>query len=177
MGESNNRWREKSNGGFSLVELIVVIAIMAVLVGVLAPAYIRYVEKSRKSSDIVAIEQVITAAEDVSTDLEYQVPEGAVFSLVTTNGLVSFRITKWGSETDKAATKDANWQRAEDEWNDTSNKGDPYQFVSRSWRAESGTIHGEVQKDGTLRWYYDNTNAKVFKDMVEYSPDFGDRFK
>ena len=39
------------NKGFSLVELIVVIAIMAVLVGVLAPTLIRNVEKSRKSKD------------------------------------------------------------------------------------------------------------------------------
>ncbi|MCI6164409.1 MAG: type II secretion system GspH family protein, partial [Lachnospira sp.] len=39
------------NKGFSLVELIVVIAIMAVLVGVLAPTLIRNVEKSRESTD------------------------------------------------------------------------------------------------------------------------------
>lgn len=39
------------NKGFSLVELIVVIAIMAVLVGVLAPTLIRNVENSRKSKD------------------------------------------------------------------------------------------------------------------------------
>ncbi len=167
----------RNNDGFSLVELIVVIAIMAVLVGVLAPAYLKYVEKSRKSSDIVAIEQVFSAAEAVSTDLEYKVPEGTRFTLIATNGLVSFRITKWGSETDKATTKDANWQLAENEWNDTSNKGDPYQFASRSWRNESGTIYGEVQSSGELFWYYDKTNAKVFKDMVEYSNEFGDRFK
>lgn len=40
------------NKGFSLVELIVVIAIMAVLVGVLAPTLIKNVEKSRESTDM-----------------------------------------------------------------------------------------------------------------------------
>ena len=40
----------KNNDGFSLIELIVVVAIMAVLVGVLAPAYLRYVEKARRQT-------------------------------------------------------------------------------------------------------------------------------
>ena len=44
--------KEKMNDkGFSLVELIIVIAIMAVLVVVLAPQYLKYVEKSRVSAD------------------------------------------------------------------------------------------------------------------------------
>ncbi|MGN0396084.1 MAG: type IV pilin protein [Coprococcus sp.] len=38
--------------GFSLVELIIVIAIMAILSGVLAPALIKYVRKSRRVADI-----------------------------------------------------------------------------------------------------------------------------
>ena len=45
--------KEKMNDkGFSLVELIIVIAIMAVLVVVLAPQYLKYVEKSREATDI-----------------------------------------------------------------------------------------------------------------------------
>lgn len=43
--------RKLDNKGFSLVELIIVIAIMAVLVGVLAPQYLKYVEKSRVATD------------------------------------------------------------------------------------------------------------------------------
>lgn len=39
------------NDGFSLVELIIVIAIMAILVAILAPQYIKYVEKSRLAAD------------------------------------------------------------------------------------------------------------------------------
>ena len=44
------KYIKRSNKGFSLIELIVVIAIMAVLVGVLAPAYLQYVEKARRQT-------------------------------------------------------------------------------------------------------------------------------
>lgn len=48
----------KENKGFSLVELIVVVAIMAVLVGILAPAYLSYVEKTRRGTDENMAEEV-----------------------------------------------------------------------------------------------------------------------
>lgn len=50
--------KAKNNKGFSLVELIVVIAIMAVLVGVLAPTLITNIEKSRESKDMTNLDNV-----------------------------------------------------------------------------------------------------------------------
>lgn len=53
---------KKSNKGFSLVELIIVIAIMAILAAAIAPALIRYIDKSRKADDVQFFGQVQTAA-------------------------------------------------------------------------------------------------------------------
>lgn len=53
----------KNNKGFSLVELIIVVAIMAVLMGILAPQYIRYVEKTRIRADDSIVADIDKAAQ------------------------------------------------------------------------------------------------------------------
>ena len=55
--------KKMNNKGFSLVELIIVIAIMAILVGVLAPQFIKYIESSRQSTDISAASEYKSAVE------------------------------------------------------------------------------------------------------------------
>ncbi len=57
-----------NNKGFSLVELIIVIAIMAILIVVLAPQYLKYVEKSRVSSDQATIVEYINAMQVLASD-------------------------------------------------------------------------------------------------------------
>ena len=50
--------KKKNNKGFSLVELIVVVAIMAVLMAVLVPTLIKKVESSRKQKDLSALSEI-----------------------------------------------------------------------------------------------------------------------
>ena len=49
------------NKGFSLAELIVVIAIMGILVGVLSPMYLKYVDKTKKSKDLHTADEIARA--------------------------------------------------------------------------------------------------------------------
>ena len=56
------------NKGFSLVELIIVIAIMAILIGVMAPQLIKYIEKTNISADTQLCDSVHTAIMTAAND-------------------------------------------------------------------------------------------------------------
>ena len=60
----------KNNKGFSLVELIIVIAIMAILVGVMAPQLIKYIEKTNVSSDAQTCDSIRSAMTTAMLDPE-----------------------------------------------------------------------------------------------------------
>jgi len=63
---------DKNNKGFSMVELIIVIAIMAIAVGLLAPQLLKYIEKSNVSSDIQLADTIRTGVSISIVDAEVQ---------------------------------------------------------------------------------------------------------
>ena len=85
--------RTLNNKGFSLIELIVVIAIMAILVGALAPQYMKFVERSRKSTDVQNVAAIKSALEVYAAD-----------PMVTTNALASGTVTITTTEAPVSAT-------------------------------------------------------------------------
>lgn len=56
----------KSKAGFTLVELIVVIAILAILAGVGTAAYTGYINKAKEAADMQVLASVNTAAQGVA---------------------------------------------------------------------------------------------------------------
>ena len=87
----------KNNKGFSLVELIIVIAIMAILAGALAPALIKYINKSRRSADIANADTIRTACQTALSDEDAMV---AMASGVTCKSITDLK-TNYGSFSDE----------------------------------------------------------------------------
>ena len=107
--------KEMNNKGFSLVELIIVIAIMAILVGVLAPQFIKYVEKSRESTDLQNIEEIKTAIEIYVADHESasataSIEIAAGGGTITLTGITETELAEYGIKATNLKTKSKKWE-------------------------------------------------------------------
>lgn len=94
--------KKMNNKGFSLVELIIVVAIMAVLIGVLAPTYLKYVESSKKTSDCSAIGSYLDACEVVAIDPNVTWGAGSGNAVTLTVSSASLSVTAGPSEAQAA---------------------------------------------------------------------------
>ena len=146
--------KTRDNKGFSLVELIIVIAIMAVLVGVLAPAYLRYVEKSRKSADVQAIDAVMRAMEMVAIDPSLNVTDGTVIKVQLLNTKKTDATSFWCEKSGDVIT----------ELKETLGE---YQLKSKDWKKIiiQGTVSG-----GQVNFEF-KEDAPQGKGLLNYASD------
>ena len=140
------RKKQKNNKGFSLVELIVVIAIMAVLVGVLAPQLIKYVEKSREATDIQTCDNIATALKTYYADEEV--------SSTATDHTITITLSTTAVGDSEPAIKDAGLKDAK--------------LKGNKW---SGNITIKYdKKEGTIEYTGDSTYYHSDKDQFKKGP-------
>ena len=80
--------KKMNNKGFSLVELIVVVLIMAIIAVALAPQVMKWVENSRKSTDCNNYDSVVSACNLAlsNEDVMKEVGAGSDFSITWAGG-------------------------------------------------------------------------------------------
>ncbi len=139
--------KKTNNKGFSLVELIIVIAIMAVLIGVLAPQFIKYVERSRESTDLQNVEEMKTAIETYVADHgEDGLPSSFTVNVpANTKGMITYTgtsgaLSEYGIEDAGRPNKSSKWQGTFT-WT--------YSTSTYSWTAPTGVHADYFNADGT----------------------------
>ncbi len=80
---------KKNNKGFTLLELIVVMAIISVLAAILVPQFIQYVERARQSSDVQIASGIIQTATLAVADPTNRVPSGHYVEVLWITGTES----------------------------------------------------------------------------------------
>ena len=116
--------KKMNNKGFSLVELIVVVLIMAIIAVALAPQVMKWVENSRKSNDIENYNALITAANVAGTN-------ETVINALSSGGSVSMASTGTTITPDalknamKVTLPDAENIKVESSWTGSSGVNQP----------------------------------------------------
>lgn len=149
--------KERMNDkGFSLVELIIVIAIMAILLVVLAPQYLKYVERSRNSTDLQNAVTLRTAIETFAADPQASPAfvKDDTFTITVTATDIKIA-TGDGVDSAEQALKDAGLV---DNAYSGSTGSDDIRCSSRT-RWTNYTMQGTVQASGSITWVYGSDGA------------------
>lgn len=153
--------KKKDNKGFTLVELVIVVAILAIFVGILAPQYTKYVEKSRKAADASNLENLVTAFKTAASDGNDQIPAGTytiTINKTAAKGSTATTLTA-PAETTKTTVESVIESYAGSDWKNTKLKSSKWTDADGSVRLE---IHAtiEVENDGSVKVTYTPTTIK-----------------
>lgn len=159
--QSKENRRKENNKGFSLVELIVVIAIMAVLVAVLAPQFTKYIDQSRKSNDAATVSGIVTAAQvGIADTTNYTIDAGKYTIVLTkTSGATISKTAVDGSGTATSITASDTTNNLADAIVDTCESLANLKITSNKWTDNKVEIY--ITYDGETV-------------TVDYSSDFKD---
>ncbi|WP_270424864.1 type II secretion system protein [Blautia intestinalis] len=146
--------KKKNNKGFTLVELVIAIAILAILVGLLAPQYTKYVEKSRKSADASNMDEMVKAvqvyAADGSNNIAVKTGETTIVGTISIGETVTVdgdAKTAFAAALDEFAPDYAKVKLKSKQWGDT----DPTATIT-------------VDKDGGVKVSYEPEAFATFMD-------------
>ena len=143
--------KKKDNKGFTLVELVIAVAILAILVGILAPQYTKYVEKSRKAADASNMNELIKVVQTFAGDTDNELPAGKyTITIGATNATNTGIAPETGKTVPSKLTDEL--EAASPSWNDKLTT------KSKKWGA-SGAISDikaqiEVKDDGGVEVKY-----------------------
>lgn len=146
--------KKADNKGFSLVELIIVIAIMAILVGIVGTQVIPYLNRSREAKDFQIINSYSTAAMTTYSSNPEDVVSGT--PLV---------IKVYGSNTEAAAVKfEGEIKELTGYADETVLQGKMSSDKGKTINTVEITINVDTKKITTQA--YDSTGNKVFDEIV-----------
>lgn len=85
--------KPKDNRGYSLVELIIVMVIMAILVGIVGTRVIPHVEKSQKAKDLQLVSSYCTDAMTAYSSSADVLDEAETYTIIVSKGASSWTVS------------------------------------------------------------------------------------